>query len=143
MGVHEMTNKQLSSLCRLYEYIYSDKPFRNTKTVSFLMYKGKIISFGVNSDKTSPMQKFYRVKTELKDIENFIDKEHSEINCLRKCDCSDINFAKTELVIISKRCDGLFRLARPCPVCMKAIKDFGITRIYYTNRDQTFSREDI
>jgi tRNA(Arg) A34 adenosine deaminase TadA len=130
------------SLRRLYDCIYSDKPFRNTKTVSFLVYKGKIVSFGVNSDKTSPMQNLYRMKTSLKDIENFIDKEHSEINCLRKVDTS-INFSKAELVIISIRCDGTFRLARPCEVCMKAVKDFGIHKIYYTNRDQGFTYEKV
>lgn len=137
-----MTKKFLNSLIRLYGYIYSDKPFRNTKTVSFLVYKNKIVSIGVNTDKTSPMQKLYRMKTDLKDIKNFIDKEHSEINCLRKID-SDINFSKAEMVVISIRCDGKFRLARPCDVCMSAIKDFGIHKIYYTNREQDFSYEKI
>lgn len=138
-----MTKNQLKSLCRLYEYIYADKPFRNTKTVSFLMYKNKMVAFGVNSDKTSPMQKLYRTRTELKDIKNFIDKEHSEINCLRKVDYMDIDFKKAELVVISKRCDGNYRLARPCQVCMTAVKDFGIRKIYYTNREGGFTFEKI
>lgn len=137
-----MTNKLLKSLCRMYDYIYTDKPYKHTKTVSFLIYKGKVVSFGINSDKTSPLQNKYRLCTDLKYIENFVDKEHSEVNCLRKSDES-INFSKCEIVIISKKKDGEFRLARPCDVCMTAIKDFGISKIYYTNRNQTFSFERV
>lgn len=137
-----MTNKLLNTLCRMYEYIYTDKPYKHTKTVSFLVYKGKVISFGINSDKTSPLQKHYRVMTDLRYIENFIDKEHSEINCLRKID-TDINWAKVEIVVISKKRDGEFRLARPCDVCMAAIRDFGIHKVYYTNRNGTFSFERV
>ena len=97
-----MTNKLLNRLVRMYDYIYTDKPYKHTKTVSFLVYHGKVVNFGINSDKTSPMQNKYRLKTDLKYIENFIDKEHSEVNCLRKTDES-ICFEKCELVIISKK----------------------------------------
>lgn len=135
-----MTNKLLNSLCRMYDYIYTDKPYKNTKTVSFLIYKGKVVSFGINSDKTSPLQNKYRLTTDLKYIENFMDKEHSEVNCLGKVH-PKFRFDKCEIVIISKKKDGDFRLARPCSVCMAAIKDFGIKKIYYTNRNQTFSFE--
>jgi len=137
-----MTNKLLNRLVRLYDYIYTDKPYKHTKTVSFLIYRGKVVNFGINSDKTSPMQNKYRLKTDLKYIENFIDKEHSEVNCLRKTDES-ICFDKCELVIISKKRDGDFRLARPCDVCMSAIKDFGISKIYYTNKNGTFTYEKV
>jgi tRNA(Arg) A34 adenosine deaminase TadA len=88
------------------------------------------------------MQNLYREKTPLKDIKNFIDKEHSEINCLRKIDYFD-RFDKSEIVVISKKQDGTFRLARPCPICMSAIKDFGIHKIWYTNRENGFSFEKI
>ncbi len=137
-----MTNKLLNRLVRMYDYIYTDKPYKHTKTVSFLVYHGKVVNFGINSDKTSPMQNKYRLKTDLKYIENFIDKEHSEVNCLRKTDES-ICFDKCELVIISKKRDGDFRLARPCDVCMSAIKDFGISKIYYTNKNGTFTFEKL
>ena len=137
-----MTNKLFNRLVRLYDYIYTDKPYKHTKTVSFLIYRGKVVNFGINSDKTSPMQNKYRLKTDLKYIENFIDKEHSEVNCLRKTDES-ICFDKCELVIISKKRDGDFRLARPCDVCMSAIKDFGISKIYYTNKNGTFTYEKV
>lgn len=137
-----MTNKMLNRLVKMYDVIYTDKPYKHTKTVSFLVYRGKIVNFGINSDKTSPLQNKYRLRTDLKKIDNFIDKEHSEINCLRKTDNS-VNFDKCDIVIISKKRNGEFRLARPCDVCMSAIKDYGIENIYYTNRNGTFSYERI
>ena len=137
-----MTNKMLNRLVKMYDDIYTDKPYKHTKTVSFLVYRGKIVNFGINSDKTSPLQNKYRLRTNLKKIDNFIDKEHSEINCLRKTDNS-VNFDKCDIVIISKKRSGEFRLARPCDVCMSAIKDYGITNIYYTNRNGTFSYERV
>lgn len=137
-----MTNKLLNSLCRMYDYIYTDKPYKHTKTVSFLIYKGKVVSFGINSDKTSPLQNKYRLTTKLRYVENFVDKEHSEINCLGKVH-PKFSFNKCEIVIISKKRDGEFRLARPCDVCMACIKDLGIKKIYYTNRNQTFSFEKV
>lgn len=137
-----MTNKLLNRLSKMYDYIYTDKPYKHTKTVSFVVYKNKIIQFGINSDKTSPLQKYYRIRTDLKHIENFIDKEHSEVNCLRRIDDS-VDFSKCEIVVISKKRDGEFRCARPCVVCMKAIKDFGITKVYYTNNNGTFSFEKV
>ena len=103
-----MKNKLLNTLSRMYDYTYTDKPYKRVKTVSFLVYKGKVISFGINSDKTSPLQNFYRVKTSLKSIENFVDKEHSEINCLKRIDSSITNWDKIELVIISKKKNGEF-----------------------------------
>jgi tRNA(Arg) A34 adenosine deaminase TadA len=138
-----LKKRLIRSLVRLYDYIYADKPFRNTKTVCFLVYKNKLVSFGVNSDKTSPMQNFYRLKTDLKAIPNFIDKEHAEINCLRKSKYEDIQFDKAELFVCSKRFDGTFRLSKPCPVCEAAIKDHGIHSIYYCTREQEIIHENI
>ena len=136
-----MTKKFLNTLCRLYDYIYTDKPFKS-KTVAFLICRGKIVSIGINSDKTSPMQKLYRVKTELGNIENFIDKEHAEINCLRKLDC-EINMKKCAIVVISKRFDGTFRMSKPCDTCMTAIRDYEVKKIYYRDRNQEFVCERV
>lgn len=30
---------------------------------------------------------------------------------------------------------GVFKLARPCPSCMAAIRDIGIKHVYYTTDD--------
>lgn len=138
-----MTNKLLKSLWRVYDDIYIDSPYKNIKFVSFLIYKGKIVSFGVNSNKTSPLQNFYRKRTELATIPNFIDKEHSEINLLRRNYFGDFDIKKVEIVIISKKQDGNCRLARPCCTCMTALKDYGIRKIWYTTNENTIKKEII
>lgn len=138
-----MTKKMLKSLVRLYDHIYSDSPYRRLKVVSFLCYKGKIVSFGVNTEKTSPMQNFYRIQTSLGSIVNFLDKEHSEINCLRKTNVN-LKWNKVEFVVISKHKDGTFRMARPCPTCMSALKSYGIKKIIYTtSKNNKFEFEEI
>lgn len=137
-----MTDKLLNKLVGMYDDIYTDKPYKRTKTVAFLICHGKIVSFGINSDKTSPMQNKYRMLTSKRDIKNFFDKEHAEICCLRKVD-PEFRFDRCELVIISKMISGDFRLARPCETCMKAVKDFGIKEVYYTNKQGTFTHEVI
>lgn len=136
-----MTNKILKSIIRLYGDIYAGEPYARLKVVAFLVYKGKIVNFGANSNKTSPMQFRYRQKTHLATIENFLDKEHAEINCLRRTYIGDFDIKKLELVIISKRHDGNFRLARPCCTCMEAIKNSGIQKIYYTTNQGTIIQE--
>ena len=52
----------------MYDDIYTERPYKHTKTVSFLIYHNKIVSFGINSDKTSPIQNKYRMLTPKKDI---------------------------------------------------------------------------
>lgn len=138
-----MTNKLLRSLIRIYDDTYAGEPYHRLKVVSFLIYKGKIVNFGVNSSKTSPLQFKYRNKTDLKFIENFLDKEHAEINCLRRTYFGDFDMKKVEFVIISKRSNGDYRLARPCCTCMTALKDYGIKKIWYTTNSNTIEMEEI
>src|SRR5574344_1532349 len=107
-----MTNKLLSKLSKLYNEIHSEVPYK-TKTVSFLIYKNKIISFGVNSEKTSPLQFYCRIKSDVVQNNYISDKIHSEIDCIKKT-TNFTKWKKAELVVISKRKDGKFRLARPC-----------------------------
>lgn len=136
-----MTERLLRSLVRLYDNVYCS--YARLKVVSFLVYKGKVIGFGVNSEKTSPMQYYYRIKTPLQEIENFLDKEHAEINSLRRTYLGDFNPKYIEAVIISKRKNGNYRLARPCCVCMRALQDMGIKTIYYTTNENTIKKERI
>lgn len=138
-----MTNRLLRSLLRMYNDIYAGDPYERLKVVSFLIYKGKIVNFGVNTSKTSPLQYKYRQRTSLRVIEDFLDKEHAEINCLRHTYFGDFDMRKIEVVVISKRENGDYRLARPCPVCMAALRDFGVKKVWYTTNANTIDDEDI
>ena len=136
-----MTPRLLKSLAKLYDSIYTEDSYERLKVVAFLIYKGKIVNFGVNSSKTSPMQFYYRQNTSLATIENFLDKEHAEINCLRRTYFGDFNIRDIELVVISKRKNGCYRLARPCPICMAAIRDYNIHKVWYTTNEGAIVKE--
>lgn len=104
-----------------------------TKIGCVAVYQGNIIGTGCNSNKTHPVQKFYnryRIPSD-----TMLPKLHAEINCLNSIKYMDINFSKVKLYIYRIRKDQPFGLARPCPSCMKAIKDLGVTDIYYTTNE--------
>lgn len=97
------------------------------------VYHRKIISVGYNSNKTHPTQKFYNRYRE--DTDNMMPKLHAEVNCINQLKSMNINPLKIKLYIYRIGNDRNFRMARPCPSCMAAIKDFGIRDIYYTTND--------
>lgn len=93
-------------------------------------YHGQLIGIGCNSNKTHPTQKFYNKYRD--DSDEILPKLHAEINCINQIKGLNINFSKVKLYIYRIGNDRDFRLARPCPSCMAAIKDLGIKNIYYT-----------
>lgn len=128
-----MTRKFINRLINLSDDIESDRPYGRVKMVAFLVYKNKILSFGVNSEKTSFYQYRMRCKTDI-DQSNFIyDKTHAEIAAIKKIHLSFNDWEHVEIFIVSKKKDNSFRLSRPCPICEKTIKDLGIKKVYYTN----------
>lgn len=101
--------------------------------VAFLIHKNKILSFGVNSEKTSLYQHRARKRSNITDSDFIYDKTHAEIAAIKKIHPSFNDWQNVEIIVISKKKDNSFRLARPCPICEKAITDLGIKKIYYTN----------
>lgn len=97
------------------------------------VYQGQVLALGCNSNKTHPVQKFYNRFRE--DSSALLPKLHAEINCINQLKGLNINFSKVKLYIYRIGNDRDFRMARPCPSCMAAIKDFGIRDIYYTTND--------
>lgn len=97
------------------------------------VYQGQVVGFGYNCNKTHPVQKFYNRFRE--DSDGLLPKLHAEINCVNQLKWLDINFSKVKLYIYRIGNDREFRIARPCPSCMAAIKDLGIRDIYYTTND--------
>lgn len=88
--------------------------------------RGRVLSVGQNSYvKTHPMQAMHAQKT------GFPDKKflHAEIHAIVRC--RDLSRAHS---IFVSRLDhqGQPRLAKPCPVCMSAIRAAGIERIEHT-----------
>lgn len=97
------------------------------------VYQGNVIGIGCNTNKTHPKQKYYnRYRGITTDNAKCAPKLHAEISCLNSLRNLDIQFSKVKLYIYRSRIDQEHGMARPCPACMAAIKDFGIKNVYYT-----------
>lgn len=103
------------------------------KLAAAIIYKNKIISIGVNSMKSSPLQAKYATN---KDLSIYLHAEISAIkNALRQIDVED--FKKVSLYVCRVKYDILsnsivYGLAKPCSGCMRAIFEFDIKKVYYT-----------
>jgi deoxycytidylate deaminase len=98
-----------------------------------IVIKNKIISIGVNSLKSSPLQAKYAAN---KNLSIFLHAEIAAIkNALRKLDVED--FSKSSLYICRMKKDiydnrMIHGLAKPCPGCRRAIAEFNIKRSFYS-----------
>lgn len=129
-----MNNRLKRKLIQMYDIIESPYPYR-TKTVAFIIYKNKIISYGVNSSKTDVFQHYCRRNANLENDADFIyDTLHAEVDAIKKVRTFHY-LNRCEIVVISKKKDKTFRLAKPCPICSNTIKTYGIKKVYYSTDD--------
>lgn len=119
---------------------FSDYNKKNIHIGSVLVYKNKIIANGWNTQKTSPIQYQYNKHREIEcGTRNFSADDHlpcihSEMKCLIDTKYMDIDWNKVSIFVYRESC-GKTRMCRPCPSCMKALKDRGIKHIYYTSEN--------
>ena len=99
----------------------------------------RIISSGVNSTKTHPIQKKYNKERFDEDTTHSL---HAELDGLLPLLKENIDFSKVEVYTYRELYDGTMAMSRPCPSCMKLIKDLGIRNIYYTTQDG-YAHEEI
>lgn len=97
-----------------------------------VVYKGKVISTGYSTEKTSPTQARYNRFRHFDNKENILDKTHSEIAALKKIRIADVDHEKLEVYVWREHADGTMAMSRPCPGCMRYIKSLGIRHINYT-----------
>jgi tRNA(Arg) A34 adenosine deaminase TadA len=91
--------------------------------------RNSIISFGVNRMKTDPMQAKYAKN---KDCIYMHAEIHAIKNALKKVEVDDLR--KADLYVLRVRNeDGKRAMAKPCDGCMRAIAEFGIRNVYFTN----------
>jgi len=110
-------------------------PVRSYRVAASLVYKRRIVSFGINRYKTSPIQNRFKKN------ENAIYL-HAEVACvknaLRHLDVED--FKKCDMFVVRvKRLvyegDFVYAMAKPCEGCSRCIAEFGIRDVYYTVED--------
>lgn len=113
--------------------------FENIKIGSVLVYKNKVVSVGYNIKKSHPYQKILNRYRNQNGREFDVNKRnnylHSEMNCLRNVERLNINFNKCYLFIYRENKDGSLDNCYPCKSCQMRLKELGINRIFYTDKD--------
>ena len=107
----------------------NDSSFENNYMVHayVLDSHNRIISKGINSyQKTYPMQFRLANKTD-RPHRNYL---HAEIAALVKARKESYG-----ILVIRITKSGLIRMARPCNICILAIKEAGIKNVYYSGND--------
>lgn len=102
-----------------------------------IVQNNDVISVGVNKNRSHPTQRKYNY------IYRFTENDgcnteskhllHAEMDAIVKAKHLDLTGAS---IYVSRRTiNGKLGMCRPCPACMGAIIDVGITDIYYTSAD--------
>lgn len=110
----------------------SERPYHRLKMMSFLFKGKKLITYGINSEKTDPIQNQFRIKARKNSQCFWLDKCHCEIDCLKDFyKRNDIDYSQYSILIISIRNDGTMRDSKPCKTCERFLNDLGIGEICY------------
>jgi len=95
---------------------------RSYHIAAILRRNGKVVRVGENTDKTHP-----RFKRQYPDG-TWASHMHAEMNVLR--------FAKPgDTIEVMRFCGDRLAMAKPCPHCMRFMKEAGIKKVRYTNQD--------
>lgn len=96
--------------------------------------KNRVVSWGVNSQKTHPIQRIYNKKFRFIDNvgEPGIDVSfiHAEMDALNRSKGKDLR--GHTIYIYRENYDGDLCMCRPCKGCMQALIDRGIKKVIYT-----------
>ena len=130
--MNHRTKRGIESACRASK----ESEFPRYHLGAALYYKGVLLATGCNSTKTSPLQKRLNAEREFDPNQSgVVNSLHAEIRALSKVKYLDIDFSKSTLYVYREYANGNKAMARPCPACMKYIKEFGIKHICYSTAD--------
>ena len=107
--------------------------------LSFLIYKGRIISIGQNSKKTHPINlRNRKISKEGVDISTFkgVCSEWSAISKLKNL--TNIPAHKCSLINIRINKNNDIRMSRPCCGCLSLLAFFDISNVFYSNEKGEF-----
>lgn len=106
------------------------------KLAACIVYKNKVISFGINQSKSHPFQLKYGSNKDAIYLHAETDAIHSALKHL-----SIEEFKKCTLYITRVKMSGkkeCWGLSKPCDGCTRAIAEFGIKKVYYTCDDGSY-----
>jgi deoxycytidylate deaminase len=64
---------------------------------------------------------------------------HAEIRCIIHSRCDLVG---SDIYVYRETKDGNYALARPCKVCLQALKEAGIRKIFYTIKGYPYYKEE-
>lgn len=119
----------------------SKSDFIRQKLGAVMVYSGKVIAIGYNTMKTNPMQKLYN--SERGYTKDCINNGacHAEMMLLLKTRYLDIDWQKVSVYVYREH--GKLHTpmnAKPCAACTKALKERGISQIYFTTSTIPYSK---
>lgn len=102
--------------------------FKRVHIGAVVVLKNEIIATGRNTIKTHPLQSHYA---------NLVNRPHAillhaEMSCLIKLVDTKHDLSNAKIYIFRQSKSGLLSIAKPCSICSRALRDFGIKQIYYT-----------
>ena len=94
-----------------------------------------IVAEAWNTNRTSPLQARYNVYRYRNDTTPA--KSHCEVSLIQRLrwKAGDIDWSKIDIYIYRELKNGKLANSRPCPSCMKLLRDQGLKRIFYTTEN--------
>ena len=90
-----------------------------------------ILSVGVNGRKSHPLQRYYNAFRFSDERANHL--MHAEIDAIVKA--KEFLGDDTSIYVYRVLRNGTTAMCRPCVGCLRALKDYGIKRVFYTTGD--------
>ena len=113
-------------------YSMLDLPDTKYKHFSFLIKRNKIVSVGYNlSFKTDPLAKKYNYR---------FNNIHSELKAILNYPFPPATLSKYTMVNIRIMGNGSIGLSKPCKKCQQLLRDFGISRVWYSTFTEGFKK---
>ena len=125
-----MLSKKDKSYFRAAQAVSELSDFKRVHVGAVVVYKHRIVSSSCNSQRTHPLQ--HKLNKE-RFNEETPAKLHAEVSCLLPLiNNKDIKWKDCELYIYREYKSGGLATSRPCPSCLKLIKELGIKTVHYT-----------
>lgn len=130
-------SKHLRILNGLFLTAQAIEPVARARVAACIVYRRKIISYGICQTKSHPMQSIYCRHPEAIYL-------HAEICAIKNAisNTRDVDFLKDSTLYIARakypNKTWCFGLAKPCEGCQRAIAAFGISNVIYTTDDNNF-----
>lgn len=123
---------------KLFELAKEVSPVRGARICAAVVYKGKIISIGVNSYKTHPRAK--KLNNDLRSC------THAEMAAIFQAqNTTGVDFSKCDIYVIRAKQENIHKfitndnwvygISKPCSGCMKLIESMKFKDVYCLTKD--------